>query len=149
MEEKYILITPQQVFLPYLAKAPSEADLWTGNVPNAWGNRASGNDFVDLFAGLLRKHGKRTLAFYAKKMGVAPRDLNTTLRTLTGMTVVQWMAHFVLMAANEIMATGQTPSQFFHKLGFNDVIDFSNYYTYHKGARPTHVAGLRWQRKKG
>lgn len=143
MEKKYKKITPEQVFLSVLLKEPTEADRWTGRVPNDWGNRASGNDFIDLFAGLIRHYGKRTTAFYAKTMGVEQEQLNITIRTLSGMAVMNWVAYFVVMAADELMADGQTPISFFERLGFNDVRDFSFYYQKHKGIRPTHAAGIR------
>ncbi len=47
-----------------------------------------------------------------------------TIRTLTGISVMEWIEYFILMATDEMMLAGQKPGQFYKQLGFNDVRDF-------------------------
>lgn len=143
METIYHKILPMQVFLPYIPVEPSEADRWMGHLPNKWGNRSSGNDFIDLFAGLVRIYAHRPPFFYAQLMGIQSSQLCVTLTTLTGLKVTDWIDYFVLMASDELLQSGCPPMQFYKKLGFTSVANFSVCYKRLKGMRPTHWAGMR------
>lgn len=147
METTYKKIVPEKVFLPILYTEPTEADLWMGRVPNKWGNLDSGNDFIDLFAGILRHYGKRSTAFYAEKMGVDAKQFYATIQVLTGLTVSDWEVYFVIHATDELMDSGQRITQFHKRLGFDDIRNFSHYYKKHKGMRPTHAAEKRRRRR--
>lgn len=146
METIYHKILPAQVFLPYTQTETSEADRWMGRAPNKWGNCPSGNDFIDLFAGIVRVYGHRQPIYYARLMGLESRHLCSAVIAMSGLTVAEWSEYFVLMAADDLMRSGQLPMKFYKKLGFASVKDFSAYYKRHKGVRPTHWAKRRRKR---
>ena len=103
MNTKYKHIRPADVYVSLLPKQPA------GNAPqqnsevNEWGNLPSGNDFIDLFAGLIRKYGYRPVSFYAREMGVPTRLIPHTILALTGMHARTWVHEYVILEAEELV----------------------------------------------
>ena len=103
MTEKYKHILPESLYCSILAYKPTEADLWLDKTPNQYGNFSCGNDFIDLYAGLIRKHGYRPVIFYAKAMGVSPRHFTGAIIAMTGMEARQWQHRYLNLAVCELI----------------------------------------------
>ncbi|MDR2968404.1 MAG: AraC family transcriptional regulator [Tannerellaceae bacterium] len=56
--------------------------------------RPTGNDFINLFAALIRSHSRRPASAYAAMMGVEVRQLEAALMALTGVGFLGWMDAF-------------------------------------------------------
>ena len=69
MDNNYRKIVPEDVFVSILDREATEEELWMGLPRDFMGNRPSGNDFIDLFARLVRQYQSRDIEFYAKIMG--------------------------------------------------------------------------------
>ena len=103
MNTKYKHIRPADIYVSLFPEQPAADAPLQERVPNEWGNLPSGNDFIDLFAGLIRKHGYRPVAFYARTMGVPVRLMPHTILALTGIHARQWVHEYVILAACELV----------------------------------------------
>lgn len=103
MDKTYEFIKPQDVYRSLLANELSEEELWNGKSVNEYGNYVSRNDFIDLFAGLIRKYGYRPAKFYAKKMGVAPRWFAGAIMATTGMLPLEWIHTYLNIEICELI----------------------------------------------
>ena len=138
MSAKYVKITPDRVYLRYLPQKPTEAELWMGIVPNEWGNRLSGNDFVDLFAGHIRRMGHCQMKDVARLMEVTPLQLTVTITTLTGTGPKEWIEYFAIRAACEMLEeTDWEAGEIARRLHFSAPLAFSRFFYRMKKMYPT------------
>ena len=103
METAFKKILPADVFVSVFKRDRSNDEWWTGAVVNAAGNRPSGNEFIDIFASLIRKHQKKSLLFYAKQMGVSSEQLSQYVRVMSGMSAQEWMNGYLNLEARELL----------------------------------------------
>ena len=107
MDTKYKHIRPADIYVSLFpeqsAKQLSDGAPQQECMPNEWGNLPSGNDFIDLFAGLIRKHGHHTVSFYARKMGVPIRMMPQTIFALSGIHALKWIHEYLILEACELV----------------------------------------------
>ena len=148
MVEKYTHIYPAALYRSLLAEAPTEADLWCGKIPNSYGNYPSGNDFIDLFAGLIRKYGYRPIVFYAKVMGVNPRHFTGAIIAITGMEARQWLHRYLNLAVCELIEkTDWSLTRIARRLNFSSV-SFSRFFKLMNKCQPHEYMTLKRYGKK-
>lgn len=142
---RYTPITPDRVYLRYLPHEPTEADLWMGIAPNEWGNRPSSNDFIDLFAGLVRRLGHCQVKDVARLMDVDAVHLTVTVTTLSGVAPKEWIEYFTIRAACEMLEeTDWESKDIARKLKFSAPAAFSRFFYRMKKMYPT-----QWRYKYG
>lgn len=130
MEEKYKPIRPEDVFITVFDRAPTEEELWQGIPPDFRGNRPSGNNFIDLFAHIIRKYGRKDIRAYARLMGLSPDNLSGAIRALGGMGAAEWRNRYLLLEAKELLE--KTPLEFGEiskQLGFSQLSVFSTFFS--------------------
>ena len=103
MSTKYKHIRPTDIYVSLFAKKPADDAPQPERTPNEWGNLPSGNDFIDLFAGLIRKYGHRTVSFYAREMGVPVKLMPHTILALTGIYAREWIHEYLILEAEELV----------------------------------------------
>ena len=103
MSTKYKHIVPADIYISLFAKQPANDAPQQEPAPNEWGNLPSGNDFIDLFAGLIRKYGYRPVSFYAREMGVPVRLMPHTILALTGIHARTWVHEYLILEACELV----------------------------------------------
>jgi len=103
MDTTYKHIRPIDIYVSLFPEQSAEDMPQSERTPNEWGNLPSGNDFIDLFAGLVRKHGYHTVAFYAQKMGVPVRLLSPTILALTGLQAREWIHEYLILEVCELV----------------------------------------------
>ena len=99
MDTKYKHIRPADIYVSLFPEQPAE----DAPQPNEWGNLPSGNDFIDLFAGLIRKHGYRPVMFYAQQMGVPKRLMPSTILALSGLQAREWIHEYLILEVCEMV----------------------------------------------
>ena len=102
MDTRYKHILPADIYVSLMPKQAAE-DSQPEIMPNEWGNLPADNNFIDLFAGLVRKHGYYSVQFYAKKMGVEYRLMSPTILALTGISPRQWIHEYLILEVCELL----------------------------------------------
>ena len=150
MDTKYKKIRPTDLYLSIVGdNTPSEADLWMGNVPNQWGNRASGNDFIDLFAGLVRRYGLSPAKFYAKTLGVEYRSLIGAIQAMCGMGAIDFIHEYLnLMACELVEKTELSMTEIAKKLGCSSSVTFCRFFKLMNKCQPIEYRNLKLYGKK-
>lgn len=139
----YTPISPKDVFLPFLAKELTEAELWMGVSKNEFGNRPSGCRFIDVFAGIIRSRGNVEVKEIAREMGAEYLPLLHTIDTLTDRTAREWVDWWVLASICEMLVqTDWQMKTIAGKLNFSSPSAMSRYFTTHKK-----VSLSQWRRK--
>lgn len=129
LEDKYKPILPEEVFITVFDRKPTEEELWTGLSSDFNGNRPSGNNFIDLFASVIRKYGRRDIKEYARIMGVSPDHFNGAVHALGGMSAFDWRNRYLLLEAQELLEkTPMKLKEISDKLGFTQPSVFSKYF---------------------
>lgn len=142
-DERYRKITPEQLFITILEREPTEAERWMGVESGCTGHRPTGNNFIDLFARLVRKYGKQDGAFYARKMGVERDDLYRSIIAMTGMSLPEWVGRYLLLAATELLEQTDLPiTAVANRLGFS-IQNFTDFFKKHRKVSPK-----QWRRQQ-
>lgn len=128
MDSKYQKNRPRDLYLSILPTEISEADRWTGTLPNQWGNRASGNDFIDLFAGLIRKHRHNTVEYYAKLLGVEYKSFIGAIDAMCGIGVRQFIHEYLNLIACELLQNTEMSMQEIAKELHFSPVTFSRFF---------------------
>lgn len=137
MEEKYKPILPEDLFLTALDRQPTEVELWMGVPSDFHGNRASGNNFMDLFAYLIRKHGRKDIQVYAKLMGVSSADLYGAIRAMSGIGAAEWRNRYLVLEAKELLEkTTWEIRRISARLGFSQPSVFSKLFQTYTQKQP-------------
>ena len=150
MDTKYKKIRPADLYLSVTGdNTPSEADLWTNNVPNQWGNRASGNDFIDLFAGLVRRYGLSSARFYAKQLDIEYRSLIGATQAMCGMGAIDFIHEYLnLMACELVGKTELSMTQIAKKLGCSSSVTFCRFFKQMNKCQPMEYRNMKLYGKK-
>ena len=132
MDNNYRKIVPEDVFVSIFDREATEEELWMGLPRNFKGNRPSGNDFIDLFARLVRQYQSRSIEFYAKIMGVEKLDFRYAIRAMTGMSPVEWRDRYTMLSAKELLrTTEQGVGDIARRMGFGSTSAFSRFFSQH------------------
>ncbi|MCK3685956.1 hypothetical protein [Maribellus sp. YY47] len=67
-------------------------------------NKPSGNNYVDVFADMVRRYGKVDAKEYARRMGAEFRHFDGAIRCLTGMSVHSWVNEYLRLVACDLVA---------------------------------------------
>ena len=103
MDNKYKKILPEDVFISIFDSEPSEAGQPAEVSENFTGNRPTGNNFIDLFACLLRKHGHNKPEYYARIMGVTPLEMCMSIQAMSGIKANEWIWRYLHLASRELL----------------------------------------------
>lgn len=129
MEEKYKPIHPEDVFITVFDRPPTEEELWRGVSRDFNGNRPSGNNFIDIFAHIIRKYGRKDVQDYARIMGVSSSSLCGAIRALGGMGAAEWRNQYLLLEAKELLEnTSMEITDISKRLGFTQPSVFSKFF---------------------
>lgn len=129
MEEKYKPIRPEDVFITASGRQPTEEELWLGVSRDFNGNRPSGNNFIDLFAYIIRKYGRKDIKAYARLMGVTYGGLCGAIRALGGMRASEWRNQYLLLEAKDLLEKSSMEIGDISKLlGFTQPSVFSKFF---------------------
>jgi len=94
---------------------------------------------TSLFYALLRKHYKeeRSISFYADKMCMSPKYLTSTIKKLTGKSVMMWIHDAVISIAKvELKSSDKTVLQISDQLNFADASLFCRFFRKYTGMSP-------------
>lgn len=153
MEETYKQIRPEDIFITFFDREATEAELWQGIPLHFEGNRPSGNNFLDLFARLVRRYGRKDISVFAKRMGVETGDLISAIRAISGLSARDWMNGYSLLAAKELLEkTDWQIGEISRKLGFTQLCVFSKFFQVKTGMqawewRVNARGGGNWKRR--
>ena len=139
MESKFRKILPEDVYISIFDREPDERE----NLPDASekecnGNRLAGNDFMDLFVRLLRKHGHKKPEFYAQLMGLTPSEMRVSIRAMSGILANEWIWRYLHLASRELLQkTNLNMTEVSEKLGFSSLNTFTRYFHRMEGISPS------------
>jgi AraC-like DNA-binding protein len=103
----------------------------------------SGNDFIDIFVSLLRRHGHRPALFYAKKTGIPPDLFTAAVQALTGEYAVECIRQYTDLATCELLRETQLSiGKIAAKMGFDSISAFSQFFSRTHRCSPSE---WRWQ----
>lgn len=144
---EFIPITPEQVY-GGLVEDPGENVRRLSDIIGR--NKASGNNYIDLFADTVRRHGKREATSYAKMMGADFRYFDGAIRCLAGMTAHQWINRYVGLIARDLVEhTNLNFKTISQLLGFSQS-SFSQFFRANNRMQPWEYRNLkRHGRKRG
>ena len=103
MEIKIKKILPADVFVSANNPELADVELWKGASINRWGNRVCGNEFIDIFANLIRRYKIRSMPFYAKKMGMQAYELSTIIKVSSGISSASWAIEYLTLEACDLL----------------------------------------------
>lgn len=98
------------------------------------------NRILEQFMTLVQQHFKteRFLDFYAEKLGVTSRHLSRTVKSLTGITAVEWIERYVVLEAKVLLkSTNLSVQQIADELNFPSQSFFGKYFRKNMGMSPT------------
>lgn len=129
IDERYKKICPEDVFVTALERQLTEAELWQGISATYMGNRPSGNNFIDLFAYLIRKYGRKDIKAYARIMGITCSSLTGAILAMSGMGASEWRNQYLLLEALDLLENSSMEiSEISRHLGFSQPSVFSKFF---------------------
>lgn len=93
----------------------------------------------DSFLSLVQEHFKneRFLDFYAKQLGISPKHLSRTMKSVTGYTAVEWIERYVILEAKVMLkSTNLSIQQISDELNFPSQSFFGKYFKKNVGVSP-------------
>jgi AraC-like DNA-binding protein len=91
--------------------------------------RPTGNNFIDLFAQLVREHGNLPAKTYAGLMGLELRLFTPAIVAMTGLGPREWICEYLHMASCELLEkTGLSIGQAGKCIGFPSASAFSQFF---------------------
>lgn len=97
------------------------------------------NRIPDRFINLVQRYYKeqRFLDFYAVRMGITPKHLSRTMKTVTGFTAVEWIERYVILEAKVLLkSTNLSIQQISDRLNFPSQSFFGKYFKKAVGMSP-------------
>ena len=146
MNAKYKLILPTDIYVSLFNKPADGEDLPPEQTINEWGNLPSENTFIDLFAGLVRKHGYRPVAFYASQMGVNSQLMAPTMLALTGISARDWIHEYLILELCEMVTNTDLQFKDIGKQFHMSPVSFSRFFQLMRNCQPYE---WRMKRKRG
>jgi len=102
----YPPVTPGKVYAGLFETEEADVkraeDIIRSNIP-------SGNSYMDLFADLVRCHGRQSAHFYAAMFGVEPRRFDGAIHCMSGMGAHDWISEYLNLAACDLLAKTSLP----------------------------------------
>ena len=148
METAFKKILPADVFVSVYKRKQPDGEWWTETIVNAAGNKPSGNEFIDIFASLLRKHQKKYVSFYAKQMGVSAEQLSQYIKIMSGITAQEWLNDYLNLEAREMLERSDTKiHEIARFLGFSQSA-FSQFFLRQNKCSPYEWRSLKKYKKK-
>ena len=148
METTFKKILPADVFISVLKHDKSDNKWFPAPIVNTTGNLPSGNEFIDLFASLIRKHQKKYLSFYAKQMGVSATKLSQYINTMSDITAQEWLNGYLNLEACELLEkTNKKINEIAGFLGFSQSA-FSQFFLRQNKCSPYEWRNLKKYGKK-
>lgn len=148
MEEIYKKILPEDIFITFFKREPTEEELWTGASRKYIGHYDSGNNFIDLFAGLIRRYGRKGTPFYAKRMGMKGVELNMAIHAMSGISSNEWINRYLMLAAKDLLAHSDYEiSKIAKWLGFSQLSVFSKMFIERCKMQPREYRWMKRGRK--
>jgi AraC-like DNA-binding protein len=84
-------------------------------------------------------HSVHSVSEYARMLNVSPEHLNRLVKSQSGVTAHDWIAHILLREAKALlMYTASSVSEITYRLGFHDPSYFTKFFKKHTGATPLH-----------
>ena len=121
MDSLYRKYSAREVILFHFRRELTDEEVEKGIILNEHHNVPTGNEFVDVFAALIRKFGWAPLGKYADAMGLNKLDMNLTVRALTGQTVNEWVYHYTLLGVYELLGeTNKSLTEVAKAVGLSD-----------------------------
>lgn len=106
-------------------------------------NKSSGNNYMDMFANLLRTYGKREAVAYAKMFGANSRHFDGAIRCMSGMSAHRWINEYLrLVACDLVEHTNFTFKTIGKMLGFSGS-SFSQFFRLYQGMQPWEYRSLK------
>lgn len=104
-------------------------------VPGGAKKEKIAKDFTQL---VMEHYGKeRNVSFYARKMGITPAHLSTTVRQVTGKTCLEIISSMVIMdAKSQLKSTDLPVHEIAYSLNFTNMSFFGKYFKRHTGLSP-------------
>lgn len=144
MSNVYKKILPEEVYVTIFDRPATDEELWHGLPAHFEGNRPTGNNFIDLFARLMRRYQFAEAKFYASQMGIDDRYFGKTILALTGISAVEWRNRYVMMSAFELLEkTDQGIHEIATRLGFCHPSVFSRFFR-----QQTRMQPYQWRSNK-
>ena len=129
MADFYKKHTPEEVFLFYFKRELTDDEVAAGITLNKYGNVPTGIEFLDYFAGLVRRFGYASSETYAKAIDVPEAALKYTISTLTGRSINEWIDYYVLLGAYEVLKNKRKElKEYVREVGFTQYSVFSKYF---------------------
>ncbi|WP_297097664.1 helix-turn-helix domain-containing protein [uncultured Draconibacterium sp.] len=140
-------ITPELVFNGLIDNPGKEIKKRTELVRE---NNASENNYMDMFANLVRIYGKRDAKDYAKMLNANYRHFDGAIRCMSGMSAHQWINNYLCLVACDLVEhTDYTFKTIGKILGFSQS-SFSQFFRSQKKMQPWEYRNLkRHGRKRG
>ncbi|RIJ48617.1 AraC family transcriptional regulator [Maribellus luteus] len=111
-------------------------------------NKSGGNNYIDVFAGLVRRYGKRQANDYAQMMGAEFRHFDGAVRCLTGMSAHGWVNEYLRLVACDLVAKTTLNFKEIGKiLGFSQS-SFSQFFKAYAHMQPWEYRSLKKHGKK-
>ncbi|MGQ8335686.1 helix-turn-helix domain-containing protein [Sunxiuqinia sp. A32] len=112
-------------------------------------NTPSNNSYMDLFANLVRQHGKHPAPYYAKILGASPRAFDGAIRCMSGISAHDWINEYLRLVACDLLEhTKLTFKEIGHILGFSSS-SFSQFFQAYQHMQPYQYRSIKqnnWNR---
>ncbi len=90
---------------------------------------ATGNEFIDVFVGLVRKYKRMPVKQYADAMGLDIHVFLPAVIALTGMGAHEWISEYMRLACCELLEkTDWSVSEIAKRAGFSSISTFSQFF---------------------
>ncbi len=145
MNTKYKKILPADVFIPvsdpsFSAVGKDDTDI----ISRLLGIRPTGNNFIDLFAGVIHQHRNLQVHIYAKMMDVDLTVFSPAVVAMTGMGPHEWIhAYLDLVSCELLEKTNLSITEIGKKLHFPSLNTFTQFFYQRHKCRP-----YEWRSKK-
>ena len=106
-------------------------------------NTSSDNNYMDLFARLVRKHGKQSCSFYARLLGVETRELDGAIRCMGGMSIHDWMIEYLRLVVCDLLSNTQLSFKEIGKLLGMSSSSFSQFFQAYQHMQPYQFRSLK------
>ena len=97
------------------------------------------NRIIEAFINLVQQHFRkeRFLEFYSSILEITPKHLSRTLKSMTGITAVEWIDRYVILEAKVLLKSSNLSiQQISNDLNFSSQSFFGKYFKKHVGMSP-------------
>lgn len=139
MKTEYRKYPPAEVFISMTGREATDEELWLGAQSGIIFNKHTGNEFLDVFAGMVHHYMNHNPSFYAEKLGVSASEISGCLKVLTGLTADEWILGYVRLAVCDLLLhTNRKLTDIAKRTGYASVKTFSRSFIEHFGIPATY-----------